>query len=264
MTTQPSVTVIIPYKNNFQYLTYAINSVLKQTYKNYKILLIYDNNNKDDLFKIQKFLKLNFKKKSKVIKIYINNKNLGAGISRNNGIKKSNTKYVAFLDADDIWVKNKLSMQIKFMEDANLVFSHTSYFIIDKNNKMISSRTAPKIITFNRLLRSCDIGLSTVIINTNFLKQNNYYFPKIKTKEDFVLWLKIIKKIKFIKGLNKKLMYYRKTKNSLSSNKITSLINGYRVYKIYMNYNIIKSLYFLSILSLNYLKKISLFKKFKK
>ncbi|MDC0521923.1 glycosyltransferase [Candidatus Pelagibacter sp.] len=256
MIIQPSVTVIIPYKNNFQYLTYAINSVLKQKYKNYKILLIYDNDNKNDLFKIQKFLKLNLKKKkSKNIKIYINNKNLGAGISRNIGIKKSNTKYVAFLDADDIWAKNKLSKQIKFMEDTNLVFSHTSYFIIDKKNKTISSRVAPKIITFNRLLRSCDIGLSTVIVNTDFLKQNNYYFPKIKTKEDFVLWLKIVQKIKFIKGLNKKLVYYRKTKNSLSSNKITSLINGYRVYKTYMNYNIIKSLYFLSILSLNYLKK---------
>ena len=88
------------------------------------------------------------------------------------------------------------------------------------------------------------------------LNKNKLLFPKIKTKEDFVLWLQIVKKIKTIRGLDKKLTYYRKTKGSLSSNKLLSLINGYKVYKNYMNYGVIKSLFYLFILSINSVKKI--------
>lgn len=252
---KPSVTVIIPYKDNLEYLFFALNSVFNQTFKYYKILLIYDDESKVDLVKIKNFLKLKYKKKLPIIKIKVNKKNLGVGFSRNAGIKKSNTKYVAFLDSDDIWSKNKLKIQVNFMEKTKQVFSHTSHYIIDEKNKIISSRNAPQKITFDDLLRSCDIGLSTVIVNTKFLKKNNFYFPKIKTKEDFVLWLKIAKQVKSIKGINKKLMYYRKTNNSLSSNKFTGIINGFKVYRIHMNYSIMKSLYFLFILSFNYFKK---------
>ena len=255
MNSKPSVTIIIPYKNNLKYLFLALKSVFQQTYKNYKVLIIYDDENYDDLDQIKKFLKLKIKKKFKSVKIKINKKNLGAGYSRNIGIKQSNTKYIAFLDADDIWSKNKLKFQLEFMEKKNQVFSHTSYFIINKKNKIISLRKAKKKIKFESLLKSCDIGLSTVIIKTKFIKKKNFYFPKIKTKEDFVLWLKIAKDIKSVVGIDKKLTYYRKTDNSLSSNKLIGLLNGYRVYRNYMNYSQIKSFFYLIILSINFLKK---------
>ena len=254
MNRKPSVTVIIPYKDNLEYLFKALNSVFKQTYKNYKIFIIYDDENYTDLNVIKKFLeknKINFP----FVKIKVNKKNLGAGYSRNVGIKESNTKYIAFLDSDDIWVKNKLEIQIKFMEKNNLVFSHTSYFIINEKNKKISLRKAQKIITFKNLLKSCDIGLSTVIVNAKFVKKKKYFFPKIKTKEDFVLWLKIVKEIKSIVGIDKKLTYYRKTENSLSSNKLIGLLNGYKLYRNYMNYSQLKSLFYVIILSINFFKK---------
>ena len=105
------------------------------------------------------------------------------------------------------------------------------------------------------MIKSCDIGLSTVVLNLNFVTTNKLYFPKIETKEDYVLWLKIINKIKTIRGINKKLTHYRKTKNSLSSNKIIGLLNGFKVYREYMSYGLIKSLFYLTLLSLNYIKK---------
>ena len=77
---------------------------------------------------------------------------------------------------------------------------------------------------FKDILNSCDIGLSTVMIDSKFLKKNNLKFPKIKTKEDYVLWLKILKKIPYIKGINKNLTDYRKRKDSLSSNIFASLL----------------------------------------
>ena len=126
---------------------------------------------------------------------------------------------------------------------------------MNNNNKIISSRFAKKKIIFQDLIQSCDIGLSTVILNSNLLNKYKLFFPRIKTKEDYILWLKIIKKIKTIKGLDINLTYYRKTKGSLSSNKLLSLINGYKVYRDYMNYGLIKSLYNLLMLSINSLKR---------
>jgi len=154
-----------------------------------------------------------------------------------------------------LWAKNKLETQIDFMEKNKQVFSHSSYSIINSKKKIISRRPAKAIIFFEELIKSCDIGLSTVVLNLKFIKKNKLYFPKIKTKEDFVLWLKIIKKINFIRGIDKNLTYYRKTKNSLSANKLISLINGYKVYRDYMHYSRIKSMYYLIVLSLNFLKK---------
>ena len=124
-----------------------------------------------------------------------------------------------------------------------------------KNNKIVSSRFAKNKIIFKDLIRSCDIGLSTVILKSSLLIKNKLLFPKMKTKEDYVLWLQIVKKIKTIRGLNIKLTYYRKTKGSLSSNKLLSLINGYKVYRDYMNYGLVKSLYNLLMLSINSLKR---------
>ena len=80
-------------------------------------------------------------------------------------------------------------------------------------------------------------------------------FPKIKTKEDYVLWLKILKKISYIRGINKNLTNYRKRKGSLSSNILTSIINGFKVYKNYMKMGYAESIYRLIILSISYLKK---------
>ena len=255
MKKSPYVTIIIPYKNNLDYLFIALKSIFKQSYKNFKILIVYDDEDKSDLFKIKKFFKNNLFKRKISYKIIVNKYSLGAGYARNVGIKKSNTKYLAFLDSDDIWDKNKLNIQINFMEKNNILFSHTSYHVINSNNKIISSRSARKEMIFNDLIKSCDIGLSTVIVSSSLLSKDKLMFPRIKTKEDYVLWLQIVKKIKTIRGLNIKLTYYRKTKNSLSSNKLLSLINGYKVYRNYMNYGLIKSLIYLFILSINSLKK---------
>jgi len=249
------VTIIIPYKNNLKYLFLALESIFFQTYKKYKIIIIYDNEDKKDLKNIKRFISKKKNIKKFPIKIIINKKNLGAGESRNIGIRFSKTKYIAFLDSDDLWRKNKLKFQLDYMNKYQLPISHTSYNIINESGKKISSRKSKKKLYYKDILNSCDIGLSTVMINLNFLNKNNFKFPKIKTKEDYVLWLKILKKTSFIKGINKNLTNYRKTKNSLSSSSFVNIINGYKVYRDYMKMGIIESLYRLLILSTNYLKK---------
>ena len=252
------VTVIIPYKNNLKYLFLTLNSVFAQTYKNFKILIIYDDIDKTDLYDLKKFISKDKITQKKNIKIIVNKKNVGAGKSRNIGIKNSNSKYLAFIDSDDTWHRDKLKKQILFMKKNKLVISHTSYFVMNPDSKKISTRIAKNYTYFKDLIKSCDIGLSTVMVDTLFMKKNSLFFPTaIKTKEDYILWLNIIKKILVIEGLNIKLTNYRKLKNSLSSNLLLNLLNGFKVYKNYMHYSNIKSIYLLFCLSINYLKKVS-------
>ena len=80
-------------------------------------------------------------------------------------------------------------------------------------------------------------------------------FPKLKTKEDFVLWLKILSRNIKIWSLNDNLSSWRKLNNSLSSSTLQKIVDGYKVYNVYMKFNFLKSFYYLFLLSLNYLKK---------
>ena len=94
------VSIIIPYFKKREYITATLNSVLKQTYKNFEILIIYDDQEKEDLKFLKKLIR-----QDKRISLIINKKSIGAGLSRNNGIQKSKGKFISFIDADDLWKK---------------------------------------------------------------------------------------------------------------------------------------------------------------
>ncbi len=242
------VSVIIPYYKKKEYITSSINSVLKQSHKNLELIIIYDDSNHEDLIILK-----NLKKKDKRIKIFINKKNMGAGLSRNKGIKLSKGKFIAFLDSDDLWLPNKLKKQIFFMKQRKIKISHTSYYIINYKNKIIGQRKA-KDLSHKQLLKSCDIGLSTVILDKRLIK-NNTKFASIKTKEDYVLWLKITLNENKIYALLNNLTKWRKLDNSLSSSKFQKIKDGYLVYRKYMKFGQIKSFFYLGSLSINFLLK---------
>lgn len=242
------VTIIIPYYKKKKFFKKTIKSVLRQTHKNFKIFLIYDDVDKSEL----PFVKFTLRK-IKNVKIIFNKKNLGAGYSRNIGIKKSNSRLIAFLDSDDTWHKDKLKKQIKFMKMKKVDFSFTDYSIIDKNEKKIKIIKAPKIITYQNLLFSCDIGLSTVMINARLLKKEK--FPNLKTKEDYLLWIKLSKKKIKMLGINETLASWRQTNNSLSSSIIQKLKDAFLVYNYHLKFNFLKSLILVFLLSVNSLTK---------
>ena len=244
------VSVIIPYYRKKKYFERTLNSILSQSYKKIEIIIIYDDANLQELTFLKKIIK-----KNKRISIIVNKKNLGAGLSRNIGINASKGKFIAFIDADDIWKKDKIYQQLKFMKKNSYKISHSSYEIINQNNKKLSRRTA-KNLDFINLSKSCDIGLSTVILEKKLIK-NKIKFPNLKTKEDFIFWIRLLKnKVKF-KSLNKNLTCWRETKNSLSSSTYQKLMDGFRVYNTYLKFSIMKSCSYLFLISLNYfLKKI--------
>ena len=241
------VSIIIPYYKKKDYIKKTINSILKQTYKKFEIIII-----NDEPGELSKNILSFLKKKDSRIKIINNKKNIGAGKSRNKGINIAKGKYIAFIDSDDLWKKNKLLKQIEFMRKKNIEISHTSYEIIDDDLVTRGTRQA-KLMNYKELIKSCDIGLSTVIIKKSLIK--NLRFTNLKTKEDYVLWLEIAKKGKTIHALNTKLTQWRKSKNSLSASVVRKLTDGYYVYRHYLKFSVIKSLYSLLVLSINFLKK---------
>ena len=240
------VSVIIPYFKKRNFVKEALISVINQSYKNLEVLIIYDDTNLNDFEFLQKLVKLDNR-----IKIIKNEKKLGAGVSRNIGIERSNGNYIAFLDADDTWSPDKLKSQISFMKQNKYKISHTSYYIIDDKKKIIGQRKARNLLSINDVLKSCDIGLSTVVLEKKIIVSNKIRFPKLVTKEDFVFWLMLFKKNYKFYGLDKYLTNWTDLKNSLSSSTVQKLVDGFRVYNRYMSFNVFKSLYYLLCLSLN-------------
>ena len=245
------VSIIMPYYKKDEYIYETVESILKQTFQNFEIIIV-DDERTNQSSKIMKKLK---DKDSRII-IIENERNLGAGLSRNKAVGLSKGDYLAFCDCDDVWDNKKLETQLKFMKDKKVDFSHTSYDIINKKGEVVGARIADKEIRFIDLVKSCDIGLSTVIMKKNLFNKIELNFPNLKTKEDYVLWLKLSQNGTRMLGLDKKLTSWRKLSNSLSSSSLQKIIDGYRVYRKYMKYGVVKSLFSLFILSKNFLKKI--------
>ncbi len=242
------VSIIMPYYKKEFYVQQSIKSILNQSYQNFEIILINDDvKNKHFINKISKL--------DHRIKLVHNKDNIGAGLSRNKGVNLSNGDYIAFCDCDDLWKNNKLELQLEFMKHFDHVFSFTSYNIIDENNNSIKLRKAPHFIDFKKLRNSCDIGLSTVMIKKNIFNNPYYRFANLRTKEDYVLWLKLAKNKIKMKSLNRSLTSWRKSPHSLSSSVIQKLIDGYKVYRVYLRYGRLKSFYYLVILSINFIIK---------
>ena len=241
------ISIILPYFRKRFFIEKTINSIISQKYKNFEVIIIYDQHDDDDADFIIQLIK-----NDKRFKLYKNYKNYGVSFSRNKGINLSKGEYLCFLYGDDIWDENKLEIQFNFMKKNNILISHTSYKIINNKDQIIGSMKVKKNIHYNQLLRSCDIGLSTVMFNRKIINIIN--FPEIATKEDYVLWLRIVKKVDII-GISDYLTYWRKLNNSLSSSITQSVKNGFLVYYKFENKNLFISLVYFSMLIFFSIKK---------
>lgn len=244
----PKVTVILPFFKKIRFFKKTFKSILIQNYKHMEIIIVYDDPNKNELNQINKIIK-----GYKNVKVVLNKKNIGAGLSRNKGIKNASGKYIAFLDCDDIWKRNKLKKQVAIMKKNNIPFSFTTYEIIGENGNRLNKKIVAKNLNYEKLIKSCDIGLSTVVVEKKLISK--FKFPNLLTKEDFVVWLKISKIEAQLIGINQNLCYWRKSHNSLSSSSLQKFLDAYRVFNFFEKKNIFLSFLFTIRLSFNFLLK---------
>ena len=244
------VSIIIPVYNSETYISETLNSIINQTYKHIEIL-ITDDYSSDNTISIIK----NYCKKDERIKLFCLEKNLGPGAARNNSINHSKGKYIAFCDSDDLWKKNKLELQINFMKENNLSFTYSNYDLIDEKGKFKKIIKSPNKITYDKMLRNNYVGCLTVIYDVE--KLGKKYMPLIRKRQDWVLWLNILKQIKKTVGLDKSLALYRNRSKSISSNKIKMISYNWEVYHTILGYSKFQSFFLiLKFLFFYVLKKI--------
>jgi len=233
------VSIITPLYNNEKYIDECILSVLNQTYKRWEMIIV-DDKSTDDSLKIAKEIS----KKNSKIKVFSLNVNEGAAIARNLAIKEAKGRYIAFLDSDDIWHKEKLNIQIGIMKKLNLSFSHTSYGYIKKDGTFSKKtlNTSIEPVGYKNLLKRTEISCLTAIYDC--YKLGKFYMPNIRRKQDYALWLDILKTGETSYPINKCLAFYRQSVGSATSNKKKLIIKHYFFLKQTQNLNTIDSIYY--------------------
>jgi len=227
------VSIITPTYNCAKFIGRTIDSVLKQTYTNWEMIIV-DDASKDNTEEIV----LNYKDpRIKYIKL---EKNAGPANARNKSMQEAKGKYIAFLDSDDIWMPEKLEKQIKFMKVNGYNMTATSYEHIneqdEKLNKIVKCKEK---VDYNGMLLSCPVGNSTVMYNVGML--GKFEVPDIKKRNDYALWLKMLKKEKYVYGLDDVLMEYRIREKSVSSNKFALVKYHWYLYRKIEHLSIIRS-----------------------
>lgn len=232
----------MPCFNSAKYIGQAINSVISQSYLDWELLVI-DNGSTDNSLDIIKEYSLTDDR------IYLyEEKKKGAASARNKGISMASGQFIAFLDSDDIWEATKLEQTISFMKKKNINLACTSYAPFDSNSLKASNvRVPPPIINRRRLLKTCDIGCSTVVIDVSRFKGRigDILLPDLP-KEDYAYWFDLIRIYNEpFYGLDKSLTRYRVHLNSISSNKLKQIKLQYNVYRKHLSIGRVKSLMFL-------------------
>ena len=238
------IDIILPNYNSSEFIDETIQSVLNQNFKNWKLIIIDDCSDLKTRKKIKEYEKL------KKIKVFWLKKNKGAAYCRNFAITRSKSKYLAFLDSDDVWEKNKLKLQLQYMKKNNYDFTYTYYKSFGLKSKKI---IPPAKFDFHRFIRNTSIGTSTMIVKREIAKDIKFTYTAIC--EDYHFKCKILKKIKFAYCLKKYLTKYRIRTNSLQSSKLK---NFYWIWKINFKYNgltFFENLNSLFNISLNSIKK---------
>lgn len=230
-----TVSIIMPTYNSGSYISESINSVIHQTISEWELIIIDDNSTDSTINIIEKFTIID--NRIKLIKL---DTNRGAANARNIGIQNAKSRYIAFLDSDDIWHFEKLEKQLAFMEKNDVKISCTNYGKID-NDGIITKRIIKNRgnIDYKALLKNPP-GNSSVMYDSLFV--GIVQIPNIRKRNDYVMWLQIIKITKSIYTIDEVLMYHRVRKGSLSKNKISLIKYHWYIYRKIENLSVYISL----------------------
>lgn len=229
------VSIITPTYNCGKFIEETIESVLKQSYENWEMIIVDDCSTDNTKEVVEQYTKIDSR-----IKYYILDKNSGAAVTRTKAMELANGNYIAFLDSDDLWMEDKLMRQLDFMKKNDYAFTCTAYEQIDELGNSLNKVIKTKDKTnYNGILLSCPVGNSTVMYNVD--KLGKFEVPNIRKRNDDALWLQILKKEKYIYGMPDILMKYRIRSNSISSNKLQLVKYHWKLYREIEHLSVLRS-----------------------
>ena len=245
------VSIITPSYNSAQFIAETIDAVLAQTYTNWELLITDDCSTDNTIEIVQSYIQ-----KDSRIKLFQSEKNSGAGVARNNSIKEAKGRFIAFCDADDVWSSDKLEKQISFMIEKDVAFSYGNYDIIDEVGKITGRRVLRDKVSYSDMLLNNYIGTLTAMYDTEKVGKN--YMESVRNRQDWVLWLAILKKTDWAFNVSQKIGFYRISNNSISRNKMKMMKYNWLVYRKYEKFSFVKSCYYIIRYVFMYLKKVNL------
>jgi glycosyltransferase involved in cell wall biosynthesis len=233
----PLVSIITPSFNSEKFIAQTINSVQNQTYSNWEMIIV-DDASTDATAQII----IDFLKNDSRLVFHRLSLNSGAGVARNKALDFAKGRFIAFLDADDLWKPEKLKKQVDFLQSNKVPFTFSFYDCINEEGKALNKTvTAPETLTYRQLFFCNFVGNLTGIYDVN-------YFGKIpisglRKRQDWMVWLTILKNIKKAKPVPESLAFYRIRKNSISASKTDLLKHNFAVYRKFHGINLMGSVF---------------------
>ncbi len=222
------VSIVVPVYHAQRFIEETMDSVLAQTYENWELLLVVDGNSDPTIAVIEEYIE---KKQEQRIRLLIQENNKGAALARNRGVKEAKGRYLAYLDADDLWKPQKLERELRFMQEKDVAFVFTGYEFADENavgtGKVVH---VPERLTYRQALKNTTIFTTTVMFDTEKISKDELEMPNMRS-EDTALWWKILRSGQDAYGLDENLVYYRRPAKSLSSNKLVAIKRIWNLYR---------------------------------
>lgn len=234
------VSIIVPVYNANKYIEATVLSVVAQTYENWELLLVDDGSTDGSGETIKR---LAGEDSTGRIKVLFPAEHGTAARARNYGLKHASGRYIAFVDADDLWEKDKLLKEMSFMKEKKAGFVFTGYEFADANGvgtgKVVK---VPETLNYRQALKNTTIFTSTVLIDTEIVDKSLVNMPEIKS-EDTATWYQILRNGHLAYGLNENMVKYRRVANSLSSNKLEAIRRIWNLYRKAEKLSVIYSAY---------------------
>lgn len=247
MSKEPLVSIITPAYNSEPFIAETIQSILNQSYTNWELIIVDDCSTDETFNVIKKF-------SDHRIKLFQLEENSGAAVARNHAMEKASGNFFAFLDSDDLWTKDKLKKQLKFMKTHDCAFSFTGYELMNNDGTLLNKYVSiPYVITYKQLLKNTIIGCLTVMLDRK--KIGEQYMPNIRAGQDTAFWLQLLKQGFTAYGMNEPLAHYRLVAHGISSNKFKALQRTWRIYREVENIPLIQSSWYFMNYSFNAIRK---------
>lgn len=234
--TDSLVSIITPCYNGEKYVAHTIRSVLAQTYENWELIIVDDGSTDGSASIIRSFAQTDSRIR------FIRQENAGSAAARNAGIRAARGRFLALLDADDVWEPEFLAEQLEFMKAKNAVCVCCAYRCIDEKGEEAHPPVVPKeVITTADMLVRNHIGCLTGLYDTS--RYGKVYLDEAlkSIRDDYAFWLEIVKKENAAYGNPKCLARYRVLEGSTTGNKRKLIAKQYGFYRNYLKLGMMKS-----------------------
>lgn len=236
----PLVSIVTPVYNAGFFLTETIKTVQDQTYQNWELILVDDVSSDDSIEIIKKA-----QKNDKRIKLIRLKTNSGAAKARNAATESANGRYVAFLDADDLWNPKKLRVQVDYAYKNGASFVYSSYQFADESGIAVADPVSvPEMINYKQSLKNHIIWTSTVLIDLEKIDRELVLMPDVRRGQDAATWWQILRVTGLSAyGVQESLALYRRTNSSLSANKLKAVKRTWYLYRKVEKLVLLKAVY---------------------